>query len=123
MEQEKLLMVDIDSVRLEALLKKEGKTQEQFQIEVLERLSQWCEERRGRMTRCLLGIPVDYLHAVIGTKGRYDFELTDEESQLLLEWADQGWLSVDIHQLPADPGLEEMKQWLIICDAAGKGND
>ena len=106
----------------ENYLKEQGKTPEQFQKECVERITQFCQERAGRIASCGLSMPLGKLQVIIGMPGRWDDPFADEVTELDLELFHTGW-NTSVMQLPLNPSRETLLDFARFVAHHEKTND
>jgi hypothetical protein len=97
-------------VELQCFVEREGKSIDLFEREVAERIRTWCAERHERVARCVVFLPTDTLHMMVGVPGPYDFELGEDISALELGFVDAGWPSITVMQFCSD-NAEELRKF------------
>jgi hypothetical protein len=106
------LTVDIPrgSAEFAEYLHEAGKTVEQFQREVVERIAAFCQEH-AEIAKGLLFMPSGVMSAIVGTHDvAYDFELATDVAQLDIELAGQGW-QVTTAELPGATLDEQLRHF------------
>src|SRR5262249_55266466 len=73
--------------------------------EYLPRLYAWCEEHRSQIACCYLWAPTQHglTVIVVGTSGKYDFELGKLISDFAMELEDSKWPSNIIQVVAGEP--------------------
>jgi hypothetical protein len=94
----------------EWLAKSGDRTQEEFREKVVRRVSAFCDETE-RVIRCLLFMPTEAVHVIVGVEPPYDFELSAQIAELELEIAQEGWHYISMLEFPGDGDLGELQNF------------
>ncbi len=85
-------------VELEQLIRR-------FESEYLPWLHNWCQEHQDKIKSCYLWVPTHHglTVLVVGTSGKYDFQLGDLISELAVSLQEAGWPSNILQIVDSEP--------------------
>ncbi len=92
--------IDRGSEEFTAYLKDAGKTLEEFDTEVLSRVTEFCEKLSSKLHACLISQRDHCLYLTIGVHDFFDDERDEKASDLEISLVENGWLAFSITPLP-----------------------
>jgi hypothetical protein len=106
------LRVELPTDRMEETLASMGKTRDQFEREVVATLMEFCPVHRAKLGRIILMLPYESFYVGVGMRGpRYDTDIAEKVSDLLLRLCDEGWEHIHAIELPGNPTMRALRHW------------